>query len=313
MDPTSIVEDTEWKRFCPQTDGQTDRRTLWNQYTLLQRNKFTESPCVFILSESLPKWSNRPISHNALDTYPTMHHFVTEMCTCTFLLQNGTLWDTGLVHCGIFATGLLTGLHLFKRRHTSFRTYYSLLITITSTLIQITDSHRNRRQIISCTYHDPVYRHIHVLPVLNKFTSTLPSKSKLPNVLKARVMLVTSDNSDSPLLESTYRKQNMKLSDRKINITCTVEPLRKGQESLTKVAKFGPFRRTILYKSCLFYPSWQATSFERPSYWVAFLEGSHCISIHWFCARMGYLQSRSNELTAFFHKAIELWNEGVDK
>ena len=41
--------------------------------------------------------------HNALDKYPTMHHFVTEMCT--FLLQNGALWDMGLVHCGIFATG----------------------------------------------------------------------------------------------------------------------------------------------------------------------------------------------------------------
>ena len=39
---------------------------------------------------------------------------------------------------------------------------------------------------------------------------------------------------------------------------------RKGQERLTKVAKFGPFACTILYESCLFYPSWQATSFERP-------------------------------------------------
>ena len=29
-------------------------------------------------------------SHNALDIYPTMHHFVTEMCT--FLLQNCALW-----------------------------------------------------------------------------------------------------------------------------------------------------------------------------------------------------------------------------
>ena len=36
----------------------------------------------------------------------------------------------------------------------------------------------------------------------------------------------------------------------------------KGQESLTKVAKFGPFPLTILYKSCLFYPSWQATSLK---------------------------------------------------
>ena len=60
-------------------------------------------------------------------------------------------------------------------------------------------------------------------------------------------------------------------------IETTVEPLWKGQESLTKVAKFGPFPRTILYKSYLFYPSWQATSFERPLSWVAFIEGFHCI------------------------------------
>ena len=58
----------------------------------------------------------------------------------------------------------------------------------------------------------------------------------------------------------------------------TVEPLWKGQESLTKVAKFGPFRRIILYKSCLFCPSWQATSFERPPNWVAFIKGFHSIT-----------------------------------
>ena len=57
----------------------------------------------------------------------------------------------------------------------------------------------------------------------------------------------------------------------------TVEPRWKGQESLTKVAKFGPFSCTILYKSCLLYPSWQATSFERPPSWVAFIKGFHCI------------------------------------
>ena len=37
-----------------------------------------------------------------------MHHFVTEMCTrvCTFLLQNGALWDVCLMHCGICEMGL---------------------------------------------------------------------------------------------------------------------------------------------------------------------------------------------------------------
>ena len=36
-------------------------------------------------------------SHNAFDKYPTIHHFVTEMHMWTFLLQNGALWDMGLV------------------------------------------------------------------------------------------------------------------------------------------------------------------------------------------------------------------------
>ena len=40
--------------------------------------------------------------------YTTMHHFVTEMCT--FLLQNGALWDVILVHCGICATSLLQSI-----------------------------------------------------------------------------------------------------------------------------------------------------------------------------------------------------------
>ena len=62
-----------------------------------------------------------------------------------------------------------------------------------------------------------------------------------------------------------------------LKFTYAVEPLRKGQECLTKVAKFGLFLCIILYKSCLFYPSWQATSFERPPFWVAFIEGFHCI------------------------------------
>ena len=52
----------------------------------------------------------------------------------------------------------------------------------------------------------------------------------------------------------------------------TVEPLWKGQKSLTKVAKFRLFPCTILYKSCLCYPSWHATSFERPPSWMAYIE-----------------------------------------
>ena len=58
----------------------------------------------------------------------------------------------------------------------------------------------------------------------------------------------------------------------------TVEPIWKCQKCLTKVAKFCPFPCTILYKSCLFCPSWQAISFERPPSCVAFIEGFHCIA-----------------------------------
>ena len=48
-------------------------------------------------------------SHNALVLYPTMHHFVTEMCT--FLLQNGALWDICLMHCGIREISLSSVLY----------------------------------------------------------------------------------------------------------------------------------------------------------------------------------------------------------
>ena len=36
-------------------------------------------------------------SHNAPVPYPTVHHFVPEMRT--FLLENGALWDSYLMHC----------------------------------------------------------------------------------------------------------------------------------------------------------------------------------------------------------------------
>ena len=43
--------------------------------------------------------------------YPTMHHFVTKMCTCTLMLQNGAMWDIWLMHCGICEIGLLRPYH----------------------------------------------------------------------------------------------------------------------------------------------------------------------------------------------------------
>ena len=50
-------------------------------------------------------------SNNAFDRYPTMHQFVTEMCTHAhhnFLLRSGALWDMELVHCGIWGSIHLT-------------------------------------------------------------------------------------------------------------------------------------------------------------------------------------------------------------
>ena len=45
-------------------------------------------------------------SHNAPVPYPTMHYFVSDMCTCfTFLLQNDAMHDICLMHCGIWAMG----------------------------------------------------------------------------------------------------------------------------------------------------------------------------------------------------------------
>ena len=42
-------------------------------------------------------------SHHASDRYPTMHHFVTEMCTRVHIPV--TSWCiAGLLHCGIGAT-----------------------------------------------------------------------------------------------------------------------------------------------------------------------------------------------------------------
>ena len=72
----------------------------------------------------------------------------------------------------------------------------------------------------------------------------------------------------------------------------------KGQECLTKVAKLGPFPCTILYKSCLFYPSWQATSFETPPSWVAFVERFHCSKLYCEESIQKYLTNQNTILIA---------------
>ena len=39
--------------------------------------------------------------HNALVPYPTMHQYITKMCTILFLLKNHAIWVISLMHCGI--------------------------------------------------------------------------------------------------------------------------------------------------------------------------------------------------------------------
>ena len=43
LDPTSIVEDTERTRFCPQTDGQRDRRKDRRRETSIPPFNFIEA------------------------------------------------------------------------------------------------------------------------------------------------------------------------------------------------------------------------------------------------------------------------------
>ena len=52
-----------------------------------------------IISQHRDGPENRPISHNASDIYPTMHHFVREMCTREHSCCK-------IVHCGVWAGAL---------------------------------------------------------------------------------------------------------------------------------------------------------------------------------------------------------------
>ena len=61
-------------------------------------------------------------SHNGPVSYPTLHHFVTEMCT--FLLQNDALWDICLMHCGVCEMGLLNAVVKFLTFFANIFSYY---------------------------------------------------------------------------------------------------------------------------------------------------------------------------------------------
>ena len=52
IDPTSIVEDTEWTRFCPQTDRRTDRQTdkvkpVYPPFNLVEAEGIIIVACLF--------------------------------------------------------------------------------------------------------------------------------------------------------------------------------------------------------------------------------------------------------------------------
>ena len=53
-------------------------------------------------------------SHDDLNKYTTMHHFVRKMCTKVKTIVSA-MWDMGLVHCGISATDLYLARHVLSR------------------------------------------------------------------------------------------------------------------------------------------------------------------------------------------------------
>ena len=59
-------------------------------------------------------------------------------------------------------------------------------------------------------------------------------------------------------------------------------PSGKAKNVSLKLQNLAHFHAPFFSKSCLFYPSWQATSFERPLFWVAFMEGFNCICVLYY-------------------------------
>ena len=61
-------------------------------------------------------------SHKSINIsykYPTMHHLVTEMCTCMPI--SVTKWHMELANCGICATALLEQILLYHRKKTGIK------------------------------------------------------------------------------------------------------------------------------------------------------------------------------------------------
>ena len=63
----------------------------------------SESKDILLIKDSV-LCHNRPVAYSpqCTSSVPTMHHFVTEMCTHAHISgTNGTSWETCLMHCGI--------------------------------------------------------------------------------------------------------------------------------------------------------------------------------------------------------------------
>ena len=113
---SSVHEDILMRSTEPDLDNW---RRLLSRSRIIRCDEALPAPAVEDDAElwSLMEWEGRTtewidqyhISHNAPVPYPTMHHFVTEMCTCVhnapfcnrdvhFSVKNGTLWDICLMH-----------------------------------------------------------------------------------------------------------------------------------------------------------------------------------------------------------------------
>ena len=92
----------------------------------------------------------------------------------------------------------------------------------------------------------------------------------------------------------------------------TVEPLWKGQECLTKIAKFGPFPCAILYKSSLFYPSSQVILLKGHHHGWPLYKGSNIsvsiIKIMFMTWRMNCTLNSRNSIIDAYGYSITICN-----
>ena len=185
---------------------------------------------------------------DALVSYPMMHHFVTEKCMCVHIsVTNGALWDICPVHYGICEMDLLHPI--WNWRHVNVLSHPSHNSVHSRTPL----CWRGHKKVTVMVMNNQLtFFSLHVNQLSQSWDKAI-SYFDLENPRpRSRVWLkgkvIHSAQYEIDLLPFLfYINQTNNSWD-----TFTVEPFWKGQECLTKVAKFGAC--TILYKSCLFYP-----------------------------------------------------------